>query len=84
MDIPDSAALVTAFRNALATATTATDIDTVVRKHTGKKSSLKAALKGLRAVPQGQRPAVAAALNEARQTMESEGRQAREDAVTKA
>ncbi|MFK7926641.1 MAG: phenylalanine--tRNA ligase subunit alpha, partial [Myxococcota bacterium] len=67
-----------------ATATTATDIDTVVRKHTGKKSSLKAALKGLRAVPQEQRPAVAAALNEARQTMESEGRQAREDAVTKA
>jgi len=84
MDIPDSAALVTAFRTALADATTATDIDPDVREHTGKKTALKAALKALRAVPHAKRPAVAAPLNAARHTMASEGGRARQGSASKA
>lgn len=81
MDTPDADSLIQAFRAELTAAHTPDAIDAVVRQHTGKKSALKAALKGLRAVPDADRPAVAAALNQARQTMESEGRAARDTAV---
>jgi phenylalanyl-tRNA synthetase alpha chain len=72
MDIPDPVALLAVFRAELAAAATPTDIEAVGREHTGKKSSIKAALKGLRAVPDADRPRVAASINEARQTMEAE------------
>lgn len=84
MDIPDPAALLAAFRAELANATTPQDIDAVGRAHSGKKSPLKAALKGLRNVPDAERPNVAKAINEARQTLEAELAQAREAAEARA
>ena len=76
MDIPDPVPLLAAFRSDLAAASTPAEIEAVGREHTGKKSAIKAALKGLRAVPAEDRPRVAASINEARQAMEAEVAQA--------
>ncbi|MFT7517979.1 MAG: phenylalanyl-tRNA synthetase alpha chain [Kiritimatiellia bacterium] len=76
MQPPDPAALLTAFRAAIAAAQTPSDVERITREHTGKKSPLKAALKGLRAVAPEDRPRVAQAINEVRQTMVTEAREA--------
>jgi phenylalanyl-tRNA synthetase alpha chain len=84
MDRPDPDALLEAFRRDLEAATTPEELDAVGRAHTGRKSPLKAALKGLRHVPKDERPAVAQAINAARETMESELAAARDRAEAEA
>ncbi len=68
---PDPDALLAAFRADLEAATTPAALEQVRVAHTGRKSPLKAALKGLREVPAEERPAVAQALNAASQTVEA-------------
>jgi phenylalanyl-tRNA synthetase alpha chain len=70
--LPDAAALLAAFRTELALATTPDALEALRREHTGKASPLKSALKGLREVPEAERPAVAAALNAAASAVEAE------------
>ena len=70
--LPDADALLAAFRAELARTTTPDALDALRREHTGKSSPLKAALKGLRDVPETDRPRVAAALNAAAATVEAE------------
>ncbi|MCO4745602.1 MAG: phenylalanine--tRNA ligase subunit alpha [Proteobacteria bacterium] len=70
MSRPDVDAILSAFDAALAEASTPDDVQEVRRLHTGKKSAVKAALKGLRDVPPDERPQVAQAINEARRVME--------------
>ena len=84
MDAPDPQGLLQAFRAELAAATDPAAVDAVVRAHTGKKSPLKAALKGLGKLPADQRKATAQALNEARQVMEAEASAAKEAAAERA
>ena len=69
---PDPEALLAAFRADLAAAGDPAAIEQVRVAHTGKKSPLKAALKGLREVPAEDRPAVAQALNAAAEAVEAE------------
>jgi phenylalanyl-tRNA synthetase alpha chain len=69
---PDATALLEAFRAQLAAAQTPDALDALRREHTGKASPLKAALKGLRDVPEAERPHVAASLNEAAALVEAE------------
>lgn len=69
---PDPQALLRQFRDALGEATTLDDLESVRVAHTGRKSPLKAALKGLRDVPAEERRAVAQALNQASATVEAE------------
>ncbi len=64
--------LIEAFRTDLAAAADPAAVDEVRRKHTGKKSPVKAAFKDLRTVDAAQRPTVAAALNQAQKTIEAE------------
>lgn len=72
MAAPDIQAMLSAFRDALAAATTPDAVEAVRREHSGKKSALKAALKSLRDVPADERPAIAAALNEAAAQVDAE------------
>ena len=65
-------ALIERFRTDLAKASTPAELDEVRRAHSGKKSSIKAAFKDLRHVEKEQRPAVAAALNQAQTQIEAE------------
>lgn len=72
MSRPDVRALLDAFRADLAAVADPSALDDLRRKHTGKKSPLKLALRSLRDVPPDERPAVAQEINEARETIESE------------
>lgn len=72
MSAPDVEAILGAFRGALAAATTPDAVEAVRREHTGKKSAIKLALRGLRDVPAEERPAVAQAINTAAQQIEAE------------
>lgn len=81
MDRPDPDALLAAFRAELAAASDPAAVDAAVRAHTGKKSPLKSALKGLGKLPGEVRREVAVALNEARQVMETEAASAKEAAL---
>ena len=65
-------ALLDQFRSDLAAASSPAELDVVRRTHTGKKSPIKSAFKGLRALDPDQRAATAAALNDASQTIERE------------
>ena len=65
-------ALIERFRTDLAKASTPAEFDELRRAHSGKKSSIKAAFKDLRHVEKEQRPAVAAALNQAQTQIEAE------------
>lgn len=65
-------ALLHQFRTDLAQASTPAEVDHVRRTHTGKKSPIKAAFKGLRALNPDQRASTAAALNQASQAIEAE------------
>lgn len=72
---PDVDALLGAFRADLAAAVAAADrqaLDAVRRGHTGKKSPLKLALRGLKDVPPERRPEVAQAVNAAMKVVEAE------------
>jgi phenylalanyl-tRNA synthetase alpha chain len=69
---PDVAAILASFRADLASATDPARLDEVRRLHAGKKSPLKEAFRFLRDVPEDERPAVAAAMNEARDTIDLE------------
>jgi len=68
----DVNALIDAFRSDLQAATDPAALEEVRRAYTGKKSPIKAAFKDLRNVDADQRPQVAAALNQAQQTIEAE------------
>ncbi|MBK7758252.1 MAG: phenylalanine--tRNA ligase subunit alpha [Deltaproteobacteria bacterium] len=70
MNRPDTQAMFAAFTAALAEATTLEQIEAVRQAHTGKKSEIKLALRGLGAVPAEDRPAVAKEVNDVAQTME--------------
>lgn len=72
MGAPDIEALIKGFRADLAGADTPEAIATLKREHLGKKSPVKLALKGLRDVEPDERPKVAAAINDARATIEAE------------
>lgn len=72
MSAPDVQAILAAFREELVTAETPAALDELRRRHTGKKSPMKALLKGLRTVPAEERPAVAATINEAAASIEAE------------
>ena len=65
----DIDALINTFRTDLEAATDPAAIEEVRRLHTGKKSPIKAAFKELRNVAPEERSTVAAALNEAQQTI---------------
>ena len=84
MERPDPDALLAAFRADLAAASDPAAVDEAVRVHTGKKSALKAALKGLGGLPPEDRKAVAQALNAARQEMEAEASAAKDAAAEQA
>lgn len=72
MSRPDVRALLDAFRADLATVEDPAGLDALRRRHTGKQSALKLALRSLRDVPADERPAVAQAINEAREVIEAE------------
>ncbi|MCA9571628.1 MAG: phenylalanine--tRNA ligase subunit alpha, partial [Myxococcales bacterium] len=72
MAAPDVDAMLAAFRTDLAAATTPEALEEVRRAHTGKKAPLKLALRGLKDVDPAERPAVAQALNQAQQAVETE------------
>lgn len=78
MERPDVDAILASFRAELAAADDPTQLAEVARRHTGKKSPIKLALKGLRAVPADERRAVAQAINAARSVIEDELAAARE------
>jgi len=78
MDRPSPQSLIDAFLKALSQAETPQDLAEVARLHTGKKSPLKLALKGLGALPPADRPAAAQALNQAAAQIDLELAQARE------
>lgn len=71
MTRPDPAALLQAFRQELAAVETLDALEAVRRTHTGKKSPLKLALRGLGQVPPEERPQVAKALNDAQREVVS-------------
>jgi len=68
----DVNALIAAFREDLQGAADPAALEEVRRTYTGKKSPIKAAFKNLRSVDADQRPQVAAALNQAQQTIDAE------------
>lgn len=70
MSAPDIEAILTAFRSDLAAADSPAALDELRRKHTGKKSPVKLALKGLRHVAPEDRKTVAASLNDAAKTIQ--------------
>ncbi|TNE92305.1 MAG: phenylalanine--tRNA ligase subunit alpha [Deltaproteobacteria bacterium] len=72
MSTPDVDAILASFREALSQARTPAELEEVRRIHTGKKSEIKAALKGLRHVDPAERPAVAASINATQRLMEEE------------
>lgn len=72
MSRPDVDALLEAFRADLAQARSPQDVDAVRRAHTGKKSPVKLALRGLRSIPADERPAVAQAINATHSQIEAE------------
>mgnify|MGYP001272095875 CR=1 FL=1 len=67
----DVEALLTQFHADLAAAAEPAALEDVRRAYTGKKSPIKAAFKTLRTLPPDERSQVAAALNEANQTIAS-------------
>ena len=71
-ETPDVEGILAAFRAQLAAAASADDLEQVKRAYTGRKSALKAALKGLRNVVPEDRPRVAQAVNTAQRTVEAE------------
>ena len=71
-ETPDVEGILAAFRAQLAAAGSANDLEQVKRAYTGRKSALKAALKGLRNVAPEDRPRVAQAVNTAQRTVETE------------
>ncbi|MEC7948132.1 MAG: phenylalanine--tRNA ligase subunit alpha [Myxococcota bacterium] len=71
-ETPDVEGILASFRAELAAAGDASALDTVRRAYTGKKSALKAALKGLRHVDPADRPRVAQAVNLAQKEVEAE------------
>ncbi|NCG20145.1 MAG: phenylalanine--tRNA ligase subunit alpha [Rhodobacterales bacterium] len=84
MSRSDVDALLNAFRADLNDANDPAAIDLVRRAHTGKKSPLKLALKGLRSVSPDERPQVAQAINQAQRSIESELANATQIAEAKA
>jgi phenylalanyl-tRNA synthetase alpha chain len=72
MSRPDVNAILATFRAELAAASDPATVDVVRRAHAGKKSPLKDALRSLRDVPAEERPAVAAAINDAQAAIEAE------------
>ena len=68
----DVAAALAEFRAELAAADSPDAVEDVRRKHSGKKSPLKRALKQLRTVPPEQRRTVAASINDAQKTVAAE------------
>jgi phenylalanyl-tRNA synthetase alpha chain len=78
MSRPDVAALLGAFRDDLAGASSPELLEEVRRAHTGKKSPIKLAFRELRDVPPEDRSAVAKALNDAQEAIEVELDQARQ------
>jgi phenylalanyl-tRNA synthetase alpha chain len=72
MSRPDVDALLNAFRSDLAEASSPQELEEVKRQHSGRKSPVKLALRGLRNVPDEERPRVAQAINHARATIEQE------------
>lgn len=72
MAAPDVDALLNTFRTELAAVSDPSALDALRRDHTGKKSPLKLAFRDLRQVPTDNRPAVAEALNAARDTINAE------------
>ncbi|MCB9668349.1 MAG: phenylalanine--tRNA ligase subunit alpha [Alphaproteobacteria bacterium] len=78
MSTPDAGSILAAFRAELATVDSPEALEDLARRHTGKKSAVKALLKGLRDVDPAERPAVAAAINETAATIEAEVEAARE------
>ena len=68
----DVARTLASFRAELAEADSPSALEQVRRKHSGKKSPLKQALKQLRHVPPDQRKSVAMAINEAQKSVEAE------------
>ena len=77
-------ALLEAFRADLAAAADPASLDEIRRTHTGKKSPIKAAFKGLRDLDPSERGAAAAALNAAQATIETELKAATETIATRA
>lgn len=76
MAAPDPSALLQGFRDELAGVDDPAALDELKRRHLGKKSPVKAALKGLRDVDPSERPAVAASINGVRAQIEQELEQA--------
>jgi phenylalanyl-tRNA synthetase alpha chain len=72
MSRPDVDALLEAFRADLAAAEDPAAIDGVRRRHTGKKSPLKLALRGLKSVPKEERSEVAQTIHAAQTTVNAE------------
>jgi len=84
MSQPNPQDLLQAFRAELASAQTPTELDELRRRHTGKKSPLKALLKGLRNVAPEDRKAVAAEINAVQQQLVQELDSAKEQVEARA
>lgn len=72
MGAPEVQVLLRDFEAELASISTVEQLEELKRRHLGKQSPIKAALKDLRDVPADQRPAVAAEVNAARQQIEAQ------------
>ncbi|MBN2800525.1 MAG: phenylalanine--tRNA ligase subunit alpha [Deltaproteobacteria bacterium] len=70
MSRPDVDAILEAFQAELSSADSPAALEELARKHTGKKSPLKLALKGLKDVPADERPLVAQAVHAAQERIE--------------
>ncbi len=84
MPVPDIDDLLATFRRDLAATNDPAALDELRRQHTGKKSPLKLAFRELRSVPQEERGGFAKALNDARDTIDVEIRDAVERIETAA
>lgn len=84
MSRPDVNAIVALFRADLAAAQDPAALEEVRRTHTGKKSPLKEALRGLRDVPPDERALVAKEINDTQEQVEAELAAATEQIETRA